>query len=98
VLLDRLGAERFARIKLLESDSSSLLKEQESGAMYAYEIVNFIDGKRTVGEIRDAVAAELGPIALDVVDDYLRACEDAKIIVLRASASMRTAVNAYSKG
>jgi hypothetical protein len=83
VLLDRLGAERIAKIKLLESDSSSLLKAQERGAIYAYEIVNFIDGKRTVAEIRDAVAAELGPIALDVVADYLRACEDAKIVALK---------------
>ena len=89
VLLDRLGAERFARITLLESDSSSLLKEQESGAIYAYEIVNFIDGKRTVGEIRDAVAAELGPVALDVVDDYLRACEEAKIVVLQRMSANR---------
>jgi aminopeptidase YwaD len=83
VLLDRLGAERVAKIKLLESDSSSLLKAQERGAIYAYEIVNFIDGKRTVAEIRDAVAAEFGPIAVDVVADYLRACEDAKIVALK---------------
>jgi hypothetical protein len=83
VLLDRLGAERFAKIALFGSDSNRLIKTQNSGSLYAYEIVNFIDGKRTVGAIRDAVAAELGPIPLDTVDDYLEACEQAKIIAFR---------------
>jgi hypothetical protein len=35
-----------------------------------YEIVNFVDGVRTVGEIRDAVSAELGPVELKEVADY----------------------------
>ena len=83
VLLDRLGPERLAKIKLLNADSSRLLNAQDSGAIYAYEIVNFVDGKRTVGEIRDAVAGEFGPIPLDVVSDYLQACEEAKIIAFR---------------
>ncbi len=82
VLLDRLGAERVAKIALLASDSNRLIKSQNSGALYAYEIVNFVDGKRTVGEIRDAVSAEFGPVALEAVSDYLRACEEAKIITL----------------
>ena len=36
-----------------------------------YEIVNFIDGVRTVREIRDAVSAELEPIELAIVAEYL---------------------------
>ena len=32
-----------------------------------FELVNFIDGARTVSEIRDALAAEYGPVALSVV-------------------------------
>jgi len=83
VLVDRLGAQRVAQIALLGSDSSRLIKTQNSGALYAYEIMNFIDGRRTVGEIRDAVAAELGPIPLSAVGDYLGACEEAKLISLR---------------
>jgi aminopeptidase YwaD len=82
VLLDRLGAERVAKIALFSADSNRLIKTQNSGTMYAYEIVNFIDGKKTVGAIRDAVAAELGPIPLEIVSDYLEACEQAKIISL----------------
>jgi hypothetical protein len=82
VLLDRLGAERMAKIALFGSDLNRLIKTQNSGTLYAYEIVNFIDGKKTVGAIRDAVAAELGPIPLETVSDYLEACEQAKIITL----------------
>ena len=36
-----------------------------------YEIVNFIDGVRTVSEIRDAVSAEFEPVELGAVAEYL---------------------------
>jgi aminopeptidase YwaD len=36
-----------------------------------YEIVNFIDGKRTVSEIRDAVSAEFEPLELKAVAEYI---------------------------
>jgi len=36
-----------------------------------YEIVNFIDGKRTVREIRNAVSAEFAPIELKAVSEYI---------------------------
>ncbi len=83
VLLDRLGSERVSKIRLLNGESNRLISVQDRGALYAYEIVNFVDGKRTVGEIRDAVAAEFGTIPIDVVVDYLKACEEAKIVTLR---------------
>jgi aminopeptidase YwaD len=83
VLLDRLGRERMRGIKLLDAESSRLLNVQDKGSLYAYEIVNFIDGKRSVTQIRDEVAAELGPIPLELVLDYLKACEDAKVIEFR---------------
>jgi len=83
VLLDRLGLERVSLIKLLNADFSHLLNAQDRGAIYAYEIVNFVDGNRSVAQIRDAVAGEFGPISLDVVSDYLQACEEAKIIAFK---------------
>jgi len=46
-----------------------------SGEEYAYEVLNFADGKRTAREIRDAVSAEYGPVPLDLVVEYLRALE-----------------------
>ena len=46
-----------------------------SGEEYAYEILNFADGKRNAQEIRDAVSAEYGPVPLEMVVEYLRALE-----------------------
>ncbi len=83
VLRDRLGEERLRKIQLLSAGSSRFVNVQDQSALYAYEIVNFVDGKRSVAEIRDAVAAEFGPIPLEVVSDYLNACEEAKIIAFR---------------
>jgi hypothetical protein len=65
---------------LLNSEATPLLNERDSSELYAYEIVNFVDGKRTVGEIRDAVSAEYGALGVEVVDDYLSACKEAGLI------------------
>jgi len=79
VLLARLGKERYAKIKLLNSEATPLLNVQDQSELYAYEIVNFVDGKRTIGEIRDAVSAEYGPLPVSLVMDYLEACAEAKV-------------------
>jgi hypothetical protein len=83
VLRDRLGEERLRKIKLLSAGSSRFVNVQDRSALYAYEIVNFVDGKKSIADIRDAVAAEFGPIPIDLVSDYLNACEEAKIIAFR---------------
>src|SRR5882672_7076918 len=36
-----------------------------------YEIVNFIDGTRSIGDIRNAVSAEFEPVALAAVAEYI---------------------------
>jgi len=43
------------------------------GEEYAYEVLNFADGKRNAQEIRDAVSAEYGPVPLEMVEEYLKA-------------------------
>jgi hypothetical protein len=83
VLRDRLGEDRVRKIQLLSAGSSRFVNVQDSSALYAYEIVNFVDGKKSVADIRDAVSAELGPVPVSVVSDYLNACEEAKIIAFR---------------
>jgi aminopeptidase YwaD len=80
VLRARLGPERVAKIGLLNSEATPLLNTQDLSELYAYEIVNFVDGKRSVGEIRDAVSAEYGPLTVDLVDDYLDACHEAGLV------------------
>ena len=45
------------------------------GEEYAYEVLNFADGKRKTQEIRDAVSGEYGPVSLELVTEYLVALE-----------------------
>ncbi|HEX8800289.1 MAG TPA: hypothetical protein VF772_16855, partial [Terriglobales bacterium] len=80
ILLARLGKDRYSKIKLLNSETTPLLSVQDQSELYAYEIVNFVNGNRTVGEIRDAVSAEYGPLPISLVTDYLDACVEAKVI------------------
>ena len=80
VLKARLSPERLAKVKLLNSEATPLLNVQDLSELYAYEIINFVDGKRTVGEIRDAVSAEYGPLPVQLVSDYLDACREAGVI------------------
>jgi aminopeptidase YwaD len=51
-----------------------------AGEEYAYEVLNFADGKRSPQQIRNAVSAEYGPIPLEMVVEYLRALEKIGVI------------------
>jgi hypothetical protein len=50
------------------------------GEEYAYEVLNFADGKRNAQEIRDAVSAEYGPVPVEMVVEYLRALEKIGVV------------------
>ena len=45
------------------------------GEEYAYEVLNFANGKRNLQQIRDAVSAEYGPVPLELVAEYLAGLE-----------------------
>ena len=51
-----------------------------AGEEYAYEVLNFADGKRNAQGIRDAVSAEYGPVPVEMVAEYLRALEKIRVI------------------
>jgi aminopeptidase YwaD len=51
-----------------------------AGEEYAYETLNFVDGKRNAQQIRDAVSAEYGPVPLAAVIEYLKALEKIGVI------------------
>jgi aminopeptidase YwaD len=51
-----------------------------NGEEYAYEVLNFADGKRNAQEIRDAVSAEYGPVPLEMVVEYLKALEKIGVV------------------
>jgi aminopeptidase YwaD len=69
-LMDHLAAKNLARPKLLD-----YLGLWGSGEEYAYETLNFVDGKRNAEKIREAVSAEYGPIPVDLVAEYLKSLE-----------------------
>ena len=46
-------------------------REAGPGPSFAYEALNLVDGRRSVGEIRDALAATIGPVPVEEVAEYL---------------------------
>jgi aminopeptidase YwaD len=50
------------------------------GEEYAYEVLNFADGKRNAQQIRDAVSAEYGPVPLNLVVEYLKALKEIAVV------------------
>ena len=51
-----------------------------AGEEYAYEALNFADGRRNAQGIRDAVSAEYGPVPLEMVVEYLKALEKIGVV------------------
>jgi len=57
----------------------------KSGRFVAYEALNFVDGRRTLLEIRDAVSAEYGPLPAADVEQYFRFLERLGVVTLQSS-------------
>ncbi len=70
---DHLGKEKASTIRLLSYEGLW-------GHEYAYEALNFVDGLRTVNDIRNALSAEFGPIPLEIVEEYLAALQSIQVI------------------
>ena len=51
-----------------------------SGGDYSYEVLNLVDGRRTVQEIRDMVSAIYGPVPVEYVVEYTLALESIGVI------------------
>jgi hypothetical protein len=64
-LSDKLGAEKVAGLRLR--------RHAGNGGQYTYEALNFVNGQRSVSDIRDWLVTELGPVPLDLVEEYLGA-------------------------
>jgi hypothetical protein len=67
---DRRIVTRVGAGPLPTPDPPTALLKFPNVAVVIDELGNFIDGKRSISDIRDAVSAEFGPIALPVVADY----------------------------
>lgn len=65
---DKYGEQKVRTLTLLQHQGA-----RGGGDEYAYEALNFADGRRTVQEIRDALSAVYGPVPAESVAEYLRA-------------------------
>jgi aminopeptidase YwaD len=71
---DKYGAERAARLKI------NAARPQWGAGGYDYEVLNLVDGRRTVRDITEMASAIYGPIGEDAVLEYLRALEEIGIV------------------
>jgi aminopeptidase YwaD len=76
--VDHYGPDRARSLKVFSHEGL-----RGGGEDYAYEILNFVDGKRNAQEVRDAVSAEYGPIPFADVLEYLRALESIGILQVK---------------
>jgi hypothetical protein len=72
---DKLDVPSFGDLRLQQHSTAA-----GGGGMFAYEALNFVDGKRTVSDIRDWLIAELGEVPLEYVEEYLAALESIGVI------------------
>ncbi len=72
---DHLGNDAANGVRLLQYRGA-----RGSGGEYAYEALNFVNGKRNAQEIRDALAAIYGAVPVELVVEYLRALEKIEVV------------------
>ncbi len=77
-MTDKYGASGYSQLRL-----PSYTGSHGSGGQYVYEALNMVDGNRTVSEIRDWLTAELGPVPIEFVSEYLGALEEIGVIEIR---------------
>ena len=51
-----------------------------AGQEYAYEALNFADGRHTVQQVAEELSAEYGPVAVDLVREYLEALKQIGVV------------------
>ena len=68
MLRDRLGDERLHKVLLLRAGSSRFVNVQDRSALYAYEIVNFVDGKKSVTLRGATVAQDFKKLVIDYIE------------------------------
>lgn len=73
-LEEHYGLDRARSLKLLKL---------ENGSIYAYEALNFIDGKRDLQQITGMLSAAYGKVPIDAIAEYLSALESIRVIEKR---------------
>jgi hypothetical protein len=74
-LEDKLGNEALGGLRMRRFEG-----RYGSAGQFVYETLNFVDGNRTVSDIRDWLMTELGPVPLEFVEEYLAALESIGVV------------------
>ena len=74
-LQDKLSVYEFSQLRMRSHNGL-----WGGSGQYVYETLNFVDGNRTVSDIRNWLTAELGPVPLEYVEEYLAALESIEVI------------------
>ncbi|HJU41280.1 MAG TPA: hypothetical protein VJ691_00640 [Vicinamibacterales bacterium] len=87
-LRGRAGEDRRVPARLppatpLAAELPPALAKHPNAELIAYELNNFIDGARSISDIRDAVFAEFGSVALPAVVEYFERLAKAGEVTLR---------------
>ncbi|MGI9204047.1 MAG: DUF4910 domain-containing protein [Woeseiaceae bacterium] len=77
-LSDKLGAKEVSALRLRRHTGT-----YGGGGQYAYEALNFVDGTRTVSDIREWLVTEIGDVPLEYVEEYLAALESIDVIRIK---------------
>jgi hypothetical protein len=80
---DRRVASRAGSGPLPKVELPTAFLKFENVDLVVYELGNFIDGRRSISDIRDAVSSEFSPIALPVVVEYFERLAKAGAISIR---------------
>ncbi|HCS46776.1 MAG TPA: hypothetical protein DIW61_00385 [Candidatus Aminicenantes bacterium] len=96
IKLDKLIPERLVGLEysadfdylertLGDPDIQKKISINQAGFTARWEALNFIDGKRSITAIRDALSAEFSPvpITLEMVEQYLRILEKAGVVSIK---------------
>ena len=74
-LADKLGLAQAEALRLRNASAPG-----GEPSAYDLEALNFVDGRRNVQQIRDALTTEFGPVPVEDVAEYLRALEQVGVV------------------
>ena len=77
-LADKYTEERYEELKLPKHSGTRGTADE-----YVYEALNLVNGRRTVSDIRNWLTAELGPVPVEYVSEYLQVLESVDVIRVR---------------
>jgi aminopeptidase YwaD len=66
-----------------DASTETALTRRDNGDVLSYEVLNLVDGKRSISEIRDVIAGRYETVPLGEVAEYLQLLARAKVVTLK---------------